>query len=64
MKALVKAAGGVRAMAIAIAAYIRTGAIPEWASKQPSLTDALTYVGGAILSVTGLDERTNLVNLI
>lgn len=60
VKALVKAAGGVRALAIAIAAYIRTGAIPEWASKQPSLTKALSYVGTAILSVTGLDECTKV----
>ncbi len=59
-KALVKAAGGVRSLAVAIAAYVRTGVIPEWASKQPSLAQALSYVGGAILSVTGLDECTKV----
>lgn len=61
VQALVKTAGGVKALATAIMAFMRTGVTPEWVTKQPSLSEAFSALGAAILTVTGLDECTKIL---
>lgn len=43
----------------AVATFIRTGALPEWANK-PSLSGSLKYLGEVLLAVTGLDACTEV----
>ena len=56
VKTLVKAAGGVKALASVLWLYLQTGQKPEFIKNEPSLWEAFGAVGGAITTVTGLDN--------
>jgi|GEM_PF-1938495 hypothetical protein len=56
VKTLVKAAGGVKALASALLLYLQTGNRPEFIKNEPSLWEVFGTVGGAITTVTGLDN--------
>ena len=60
VQALVKAAGGVKALASALMVFMRTGKKPEWITKTPYFSEAFSSLGVAILSITGLDECTKV----
>lgn len=61
VQALVKTAGGVKALATAIMAFMRTGVTPEWVAQKPSLSVAFSALGTALLTVTGLDKCTKIL---
>lgn len=56
VKTLVKVAGGVKALASALLLYIQTGNRPEFIENELSLWEVFGTVGGAITTVTGLDN--------
>lgn len=56
IKSLVKAAGGVKALASALLTYYKTGKEPDFIKTTPTLWEMFRKVGTAISTITGLDN--------